>query len=338
MACPFLQEVVDEEALVLRRAFRQERVFRDRANPLAFPDDHLHERYRFSADGIRYLCRLLGPRIQHHTARSHALSVEQMVCVALRFFASGGFLYSVGDAENLAKATICRVVRSVCLALKSLSGVFISFPGHRRLSDIKEDFYRIAGFPNVIGALDCTHIRIKSPSGAHEADFVNRKSFHSINVQMVCNADYLISNVVAKWPGSVHDSRIFQSSAVYRRLSQGEFSGVLLGDRGYACEPFCLTPYADPQEAQQAYNDAHARTRARIEMTFGLLKARFQCLHHLRVSPDRACDITVACAVLHNVACLRKERAPRVPSDVDWDNPAIFPDDDSGRLIRDQYG
>ncbi|KAL7396274.1 hypothetical protein ABVT39_003371 [Epinephelus coioides] len=144
MACPFLQEVVDEEALVLRRAFRRERVFRDRANPLAFPDDHLHERYRFSADGIRYLCRLLGPRIQHHTARSHALSVEQMVCVALRFFASGGFLYSVGDAENLAKATICRVVRSVCLALKSLSGVFISFPGHRRLSDIKEDFYRIA--------------------------------------------------------------------------------------------------------------------------------------------------------------------------------------------------
>ncbi|XP_049444489.1 putative nuclease HARBI1 [Epinephelus fuscoguttatus] len=300
MACPFLQEVVDEEALVLRRAFRRERVFRDRANPLAFPDDHLHERYRFSADGIRYLCRLLGPRIQHHTARSHALSVEQMVCVALHFFASGGFLYSVGDAENLAKATICRVVRSVCLALKSLSGVFISFPGHRRLSDIKEDFYRIAGFPNVIGALDCTHIRIKSPSGAHEGDFVNRKSFHSINVQMVCNADYLISNVVAKWPGSVHDSRIFRSSAVYRRLSQGEFSGVLLGDRGYACEPFCLTPYADPQEA----------------------------------SPDRACDITVACAVLHNVACLRKERAPRVPSDVDWDNPAIFPDDDSGNRTQ----
>ncbi|CAB1349126.1 unnamed protein product [Coregonus sp. 'balchen'] len=45
--------VVDEEALVLRRAFRRERVFRDRLDPLAFPDDHLYERYRFSADGIR---------------------------------------------------------------------------------------------------------------------------------------------------------------------------------------------------------------------------------------------------------------------------------------------
>ncbi|XP_064862500.1 putative nuclease HARBI1 isoform X2 [Oncorhynchus nerka] len=167
--------------------------------------------------------------------------------------------------------------------------------------------------------------------------FVNRKSFHSINVQMVCNADCVISNVVAKWPGSVHDSRIFRASEIYQCLSQGEFSGVLLGDRGYGCQPFLLTPFTDPQEAQQAYNHAHARTRARVEMTFGLLKARFHCLHKLRVSPVRACDITVACAVLHNVACLRKERAPRVPPAMDWDNPAIFPDDDSGRLLRDQY-
>lgn len=72
-------------------------------------------------------------------------------------------------------------------------------------------------------------------------------------------------------------------------------------------------------------------------MTFGLLKARSHCLHKLRVSPVRACDITVACGVLHNVACLRKERAPRVPPAMDWDNPEIFPDDNSGRLLRDQY-
>ncbi|KAM4554926.1 putative nuclease HARBI1 [Odontesthes bonariensis] len=160
---------------------------------------------------------------------------------------------------------------------------------------------------------------------------MNRKNFHSINVQMVCNANYLISNVVAKWPGSVHDSRVFRNSEIYRRLSQGEFLGVLLGDRGYACQPFLLTPFATGIQPCPCQN------KARIEMTFGLLKARFQCLNHLRVSPDRACDIIVACAVLHHVACLRKERAPRVPALIDWDNPAIFPDDDCGRLVRDQY-
>ncbi|XP_052371175.1 putative nuclease HARBI1 [Oncorhynchus keta] len=166
---------------------------------------------------------------------------------------------------------------------------------------------------------------------------MNMTRIRATYFKMVCNADCVISNVVAKWPGSVHDSRIFRASEIYQCLSQGEFSGVLLGDRGYGCQPFLLTPFTDPQEAQQAYNHAHARTRARVEMIFGLLKARFHCLHKLRVSPVRACDITVACAVLHNVACLRKERAPRVPPAMDWDNPAIFPDDDSGRLLRDQY-
>ncbi|KAK0136384.1 hypothetical protein N1851_027720 [Merluccius polli] len=48
MACPFLEDVLDEEALILRRAFRHERVFRDRSDPLAFGDDYLNERYRFS--------------------------------------------------------------------------------------------------------------------------------------------------------------------------------------------------------------------------------------------------------------------------------------------------
>ncbi|XP_016108859.1 putative nuclease HARBI1 [Sinocyclocheilus grahami] len=184
MACPLLDDVLDEEVLILRRAFRHERVFRDRSDPLAFADEYLTERYRFSGDGIRYLCRLLGPKIQHRTVRSHALTVPQMVCVALRFLASGMFLYSVGDAENLNKGTICRTIRNVSLALKSLAHIFITFPGHRRFHHIKEEFYKIAAFPNVIGAVDCTHIRIKRPSGAHEGDYVNRKSFHSINVQV----------------------------------------------------------------------------------------------------------------------------------------------------------
>ena len=45
-------------------------------------------------------------------------------------------------------------------------------------------------------------------------------------------------------------------------------------------------------------------------MTFGILKARFTCLRGLRVAPERACRIITACVVLHNIATMRKERAP----------------------------
>lgn len=35
--------MTSDEALILRRPFRRERVFRDRSDPLAFPDNYLQE-------------------------------------------------------------------------------------------------------------------------------------------------------------------------------------------------------------------------------------------------------------------------------------------------------
>ncbi|XP_039523259.1 putative nuclease HARBI1, partial [Pimephales promelas] len=168
----------------------------------------------------------------------------------------------------------------------------------------------VSGFPNVIGCIDGTHIPIKAPS-INEGDYVNRKSVHSINVQVICDATHLITNVEAKWPGSVHDARIFRESSLCNKFEQGHFYGYLLGDRGYPCLPYMMTPYPDPEPGPQTrFNRSHSRTRAKVEMTIGILKARFQCLRGLRVTPNRACDITVACVVLHNIATIRGERHP----------------------------
>ena len=75
--------------------------------------------------------------------------------------------------------------------------------------------------------------------------------------------------------------------------------------------PTLITPYPNPAPGPQTtLNRPHSRTRVKIENTFGILKSRFQCLRGLRVCPERACDIIVACAVLHNIATLRKEMPP----------------------------
>ena len=79
------------------------------------------------------------------THRGHALSSEQILCIALRFFANGSFLYNVGDAEHVSKATVCRAVRNVTLALKRLLCTFVAFPSHIPTSLLKEEFHRIAG-------------------------------------------------------------------------------------------------------------------------------------------------------------------------------------------------
>ncbi|KAK0152850.1 putative nuclease HARBI1 [Merluccius polli] len=116
----------------------------------------------------------------------------------------------------------------------------------------------------------------------------------------------------------------------------GEFDGYLLGDRGYPCQPSLLTPYPDPEPGPQRFNVAHCRTGARVEMTLGILKSQFQCLQKLRVTPERACDMIVACVVLHNIAIIRGEQHPAVqiidPAD---DHPIPAPDVQDGRAARD---
>ena len=40
---------------------------------------------------------------------------------------------------------------------------------------IKQLFYDIAGFPNVIGAIHCTHVALKNVVDDVEQNYVNRK-------------------------------------------------------------------------------------------------------------------------------------------------------------------
>ena len=43
-----------------------------------------------------------------------------------------------------------------------------------------------SGFPNVVDCIDGTHVRFQGPT-MDEHEYVNRKNYHSINVQVMCH-------------------------------------------------------------------------------------------------------------------------------------------------------
>lgn len=53
--------------------------------------------------------------------------------------------------------------------------------------------------------------------------------------------------------------------------------------------------------AEQNYNRSHKSTRRLVENSIGILKERFPCLNHLRVTPRKAAKIVLACIALHNI-------------------------------------
>ena len=80
------------------------------------------------------------------------------------------------------------------------------------IKPLQIEFYNIIHFPQVVGCIDCTHVRIKCPSQEQAMLYLNRKGFYSLNVQVICDAQRRILDIVVRWRGSVHDSRIWDLS------------------------------------------------------------------------------------------------------------------------------
>lgn len=242
----------------------------------------------------------------------------------LRYLATGSFMEVAGDLLGVSKSAshraIHRAMRRVCL----LASNVIKMPSD--FSRIKLGFRsKCEHFEDVIGAVDGTHVRVKSPGGNNSEIFRNRKGYFSINVQAVCDHRGSFTDVVIRWPGSTHDARIFDNSVLKWKFEAGQFgNGYLLPDSGYALKDYCITPYLNCSDrAAERFNKAHSALRIVIGRAFGMLKRRFPALSfgiRLREMED-VCVLITAAFVLHNI-CMS----------LDDD----FVDDDSSNIVEEE--
>jgi len=259
------------------------------------------------------------------------VSPEHKVLLTLRYYATGSMLVMCGDFIGIHKSTASRIVRLVSCVIATLRPQFIHFPRNENdIKKTKQDFYNIANFPMVIGAMDCTHVKIRSPGGDNAEAFRNRKHFFSINVQTICDGNLKILDIVARWPGSSHDSTIFSNSAIRGKFERGEIKDCLLvADSSYAQRNFVMTLVANSQTvidpisgiteaAINKYNESLIRTRNTVERSYGVWKRRFPILATgINVKVSSSQSIIVATTVLHNIACNFGERMPRVTNEVE---------------------
>lgn len=120
-------------------------------------------------------------------------------------------------------------------------------------------------------------------------------------------------DIVARWPGSTHDSTIFNNC--YRRamFEEGRYEdAVLLVDGGYACCPYMMPPLENPGTPEEhLYNESQIRSRNCVERLFGVWKRRFPVLAlGFQINLQNTFPIIVATAVLHNILRRRGEDIP----------------------------
>lgn len=82
----------------------------------------------------------------------------------LRYLATGSFLLSVADFAGVSESSTCRYIHQACRAIAKHRSKFIYFPKNAvDTRKVVNGFYMRSRFPRVIGAVDCTHIKIQSP-------------------------------------------------------------------------------------------------------------------------------------------------------------------------------
>lgn len=212
-----------------------------------------------------------------------------------------------GDLRGVSQSSACRAVLHSSEHLAQQLRNYVQFPNSQEEFDRRQrKFYGMGHFPNVSGCIDCTHIPIKNPGGPMAEVYRNRKGFFSLNIQCVAGPDLEICDIVIRWPGSAHDSRIFDNSFIKLRFDEQNMKGFLLGDAGYAQSNYCFTPVPDPRTAaEERYNRAHKTTRRTVERMFGVWKKKFPCLSRKLSNKVRTTTrIIAACAVLHNIGIL----------------------------------
>ncbi|XP_062586727.1 putative nuclease HARBI1 [Saccostrea cucullata] len=289
-----------------RKSLRRQRIFRDRLNPLnSYCDEEMIKRFRLDRGSILSILDNVGEQLERPTKRSQGLPASIQLFAALRFLASGTEQRVIGDTLGISKSSVCKSIDKVVKVL-STSLNTIKFPSEDAdILKTKHGFYSIAGFPNVVGAIDGTLIPITAPK-SDEHLYICRKGFHSINVQAIVDSDLKFLSVVSKWPGATHDAFIWANSGIARKFERSEIDGWLLGDSGYPLRPWLLTPVNNPKSrGEQSYNGSHRKTRVVVEQAFGVLKSRFRCLHKtggaLNYEPEKCCMIAYVCCQLHNI-------------------------------------
>ena len=149
---------------------------------------------------------------------------SSQIKIALNYYSTRYSLESLSKHFGVGKSSIYRCIISVSSALTDIIQEYVSFPdasNEQEINATKSGFWDYGGFPNCLGMVDGTQIKIKAPH-QNEEIFVNRKGYHLINAKIV---DLFVIGCVVKWPGSVHDSTVWGDSSTRHEI-ENNYSGM----------------------------------------------------------------------------------------------------------------
>ena len=111
------------------------------------------------------LLNVLRPAVTRENTRLRdCIAPEKVLALGLFRLAHGNSYVSIGPVFNVRKSTVLEVVQDVVEVLFNLRNDYIKFPiTQAQTRHCKETFQDVSYLPNIVRAIDGSHIRIAAP-------------------------------------------------------------------------------------------------------------------------------------------------------------------------------
>ena len=202
----------------------------------------------------------------------------------------------------------------------AFSSAVYSFPRSRRETAEAIEQFKVfcqGRIPQVLEALDGTHIPIVAPNVDGKADYFSRKQRYTISTQGLVGANLVFLDVATGFPGSYHDAGNFRNSSLYTQAENGEIlikpedviensrvRPLVLGDGAYPLLPWLIKPCnfgPALTRSEKLFNKKLCSAKVTVERAFGILKTRWGCfLEKLDNCIENFSAVVIACCVWHN--------------------------------------
>ena len=205
---------------------------------------------------------------------------EQVLALEIYRLAHGNSYVSIGRVFNVGKSTVIKaVVQDVVPALFELKDEYIHFP--QTVAETTASigtFEDLSQLPNIVGAIDGTHIPISAPRES-AVDYFSRYQHHDFGIQAVADGKLLFLDFCAGYPGSMHDARILRNSSLYQNAEQGdiltgpiaivnhhEIGPYLVGDSAYPISPWLQKPFPEATRDRSEIQFNRELSSARVKI------------------------------------------------------------------------
>lgn len=143
--------------------------------------------------------------------------------------------------------------------------------------------------------------------------FLSRKQFYALNCQVVANEKYIL-DVDCSWPGSTHDSRVWNRSAV-KLYMERQKRFYVAGDSAYPTSENLVKPFPMAESLQcprkRLFNRRISGLRTVMsENIYGIWKRRFPILKAMRTDLKFSQKIILATAILFNLGRMWGDDGP----------------------------